>query len=197
MKTHRLAWADRLLVALAALVTFLFVAWGAQSDTAPSGPNRAALLEMAKKFPHAASLDAEGSIDDILALGPTKIEAEVMLMQGYFESGWGKWVLGDCTCKNADGSVDNCPRYADRSVNKCTAFGAMQTTDPHKWIPGATPSKVIADRKLGYDVGLRIFRWTMGKCGGDVRKALGLYFSGIGCGVAQGKVAYRCKYVGC
>jgi len=101
--------------------------------------------------------------------------AALLLTISYYESGWKADALGD----------------AGKSC------GVMQTQHPEKWIPGATCAKVLADRKLGYRVGLAVLRHAKATCapGAPAKVWLGLYASGV-CGFAQVAVKKRCSPAG-
>jgi len=176
---------------LVLVVTMLVVRPANAADV----PDRAVLLALAAKFPRASTFDIGHVVDDILAAKPTGTEARVMLAWGYFESLWGTYNLGDCTCWKA-GVRTRCPNLADRTVANCTSFGVMQTKKPGQYVPGADPAKVAADRRLGFRVGLEVFRAWMKASGGNVRGALRGFSSGH-IDRAYEKVSSRCVWVGC
>ncbi len=101
--------------------------------------------------------------------------AALLLTISFFESGWKADALGD----------------AGKSC------GVMQTQNPSKWIEGATCAKVLADRKLGFRVGLAVLRHSKATCaaGSPAKVWLGLYASGT-CGMAQAAVKRRCAPAG-
>ena len=101
--------------------------------------------------------------------------AALLLTISFYESGWKADALGD----------------AGKSC------GVMQTQNPSKWIEGATCAKVLADRKLGFRVGLAVLRHAKATCaaGAPTRVWLGMYASGI-CGNAQVAAKKRCAPAG-
>jgi len=136
-------------------------------------------------------------VTDIVSVTSDDTEQRFLLAWGFFESWWGSFNLGDCTCwttVNGNAKVTKCPNLADRHVGNCRSFGVMQTQHPEHWIATATPAKVIVDRRLGLRVGLAIFRFAMKSTKGDVRAALRLYSSGR-VDRAFEKVEKRCKWV--
>lgn len=153
---------------------------------------RLALLSLALAHPNAATsgLDASGAVDDALTVagqsdcGGTPCAA-LLVGWSFHESGWGKLTLGDCKDPS------------HRTLASCAAFGAMQTVAPDKWLAGATPALVAADRVLSFRVGLVVIRKCLDDCKGNLRAAMGLYSSGKACGWAQKTVAYRCSFLGC
>ena len=162
------------------------------------------LLALALTFPSADQFKPERAVDEVLSVTTDDTESRVLIGFGYFESHWGQLMLGDCTCTEPVRfgtlilMLDNdCPNLSKRTLKNCRAIGPMQTWDPERWLEGATPAKVVADRVLGYRVGLAIFRRAMEKCGSNVRAALGFYASGKACGFAADLVAQRCKRIGC
>lgn len=170
------------------------------ADAAGDAPDRGELLHMAwhlvasgKAIP--ATFDPAPVVEDILAAKPTLLESRAMLAWAYFESGWGTYTLGDCTCW-VGSKRTSCPSYADRTVGRCSSFGVMQTKQPAKWVTGATPAKVAVDRRLGFRVGLEVLRSWEKAAGGDMRKALRGYSSGH-MDRAYEKVATRCAWVSC
>ncbi len=165
---------------------------------------REALIAIALMYPNAKDYEYEKNIDTILSVSTVDVDQRVMLGTGYFESLWGKFTLGDCHCKKKIkiGSIesvleDDCPNYNDRNIFNCTSFGVMQTKSVGFWLKGATPERVYKDIKLGYMVGLNIWKHCMKQCNNNVKDAYGLYMSGIGCGAVKEKTEKRCKYIGC
>lgn len=154
------------------------------------------LTIMANAFPGASKLGVASVVTDITTVTNDDTEQRFLLAWGYFESLWGSYNLGDCTCKTASGKKTKCPNLAERHVWNCQSFGVMQAQNPQKWISSATPSAVISDRKLGFKVGLAIFRHCMKLTNQDVRAALRMYSSGR-VDRAFEKVAKRCKWIGC
>ena len=156
----------------------------------------AALLALANAFPYVSKLNTPSVAADIVAVTNDDTERRFLLAWGYYESNWGAFTLGDCKCQTASGKKTTCPNLSDRHVWNCRSFGVMQTQEPTKWISTATPARLTTDRRLGFQVGLAIFRYCMKTTKGDVRAALRMYSSGR-VDRAYEKVAKRCAMVGC
>jgi len=157
--------------------------------------DRARLKALAATFPHASQLDIVGVVDDIVKLTSDPTEQRFLLGWGYFESFWGKFPLGDCTCWAA-GKKTNCPHWKDRSIGNCKSFGVLQVRKPQAWLASATPNVVIANRVTGLQVGLLAYRACLKATKFDERAALRLYSSGSRF-KAFSLVAHRCSFVGC
>lgn len=186
-------------------VLFLIGSGNARAEAAPAIPvvsDTAKLTALAVAMPGATlgvpKTTIAAMVADIVAVTSDDTEQRFLLSWGFFESWWGSFNLGDCTCwatVNGKPKATKCPNLADRHVGNCRSFGVMQTQHPEHWIATATPAKVIVDRRLGLRVGLEIFRFAMKQTKNDVRAALRLYSSGR-VDRAFEKVEKRCRWVG-